>query len=1330
MPMPTQPVHPSQRITAIFLLSLLLLQSCYPGPINIPQAPKPKNDQNVSRESYAPEGIEDLHWSQPKEGSAAVSEEALPNTQALVLATEPRPLSSVTPDTNHQIKSNEAPKRTAVRGQQLEHNRSNFAKNRTKVEHNLPSLINHTPGLPLNTEPTANQNSKFRKASKAKRTAARDQELAHRQKRAAQNRTNFGHTLSTNKIDDANVLNRPLNWKSREGHTLLELYVSQGLFRAKVADKASPQLTYDLPVTVFPGISLTELASYPAIKIRQYLHIQVSKTPAVGQVILSQGGLSGGGKNDKKEKPAKEESEEEEGSDQESKEEIKGSEQASEIAIGSLSPMALTTLWHMGQTMGEEHYLTTALNRLEEQANQGDGIASYRLIKKLSSLGNLAEFEAKQIKVLPLSWQNKSVEEVEKLVTHYYANAIAQLSTAQSELSGSELPANKLRILKLNYAYYELLGPAEASSKALLSSINKELDQLTLQKMPESVSLKRIYLSYLVKTAGQLDLQNSAEDLRTYIEYINDQIAQKAKDALKIEKKKGEHESLRRLAVSQYRKLGDLSARFEHHRSSNIGKSDEWQHSYYLQASKLQDAVGTYRLGLLYEKNGGSYQNQHKARQAFEKSAQQGYCLAEHKLALYHEKEGNRELARAWHERAAKQGHPESLYALYKQDSQKELINQEKNYLGQAAQAGHREAQYALGKHYWEQGQYREAIKWHEEAACQGIQQSCAYLGLASAKGLGTKQDSSVALDYYLRAEKIGDNAMARYGRARLYEKGKGVGRNLEAALKLHTEASLLDHAKAAYHAGRLHLVGTIPGSEVKQAYQFLEQGAKGGVYKASLLLGRMYEYGWGGEVDLGLALHWYKQAASNENKNNYTRAQALYQLGWLYRLGKGVDTDEQAALGYFEQAAILGGDKYVQLQAENEGLVKQLQGFQEKLEQSAEEIGEIERAYKRLEEESKDKLVQQEADFKKLQEEAKLAQETAYKKVQEEEKVAQEAAYKKLKEKSKAKLVQQEADFKKQQEEAKLAQEADLKKLKEEKVVQETAYEKVQTAYKKLQEESKTKLTQQEANFKKQQEETLTQEKIRWIVEVIQAGGKAMLDKVIKALAPHEEVKIIGEVIQKVAGDQAKLDNVIKALVPHGEAIVKALANNSTKFWLEGDSFTETDMAVLVNHPRFKQLININLNSRKISDASLKSLAAHLQGLTNLQELYLTSNQIGAVGMQSLAAHLQGLTNLQSLQLENNQIGDVGMQSLAAHLQGLTNLEYLNLDNNQIGDVGMQSLAAHLQGLTNLQGLYLDNNQIGDVGMQSLAAHLQGLTNLQILYLQNNQIGAVEMQS
>lgn len=209
-------------------------------------------------------------------------------------------------------------------------------------------------------------------------------------------------------------------------------------------------------------------------------------------------------------------------------------------------PKAISTLWHLGQNLGEERYLTTGLYRLEEQAQQGDVMTSYHLLKKLSSLGSLAQLQSKYKQILLLSWQGKTVESLQYLISPYYERALAGLEEAQDKLSGSEQIAYKLFVLKVQYHYYQLLGPESPKSKDLLAWLTKEIANLNLQKLLESHNLQRIYLSYLVKTTGQMDLQNNRADLRRYIEYIAKQIAKKAKEAAKLTRDTLASEALRK----------------------------------------------------------------------------------------------------------------------------------------------------------------------------------------------------------------------------------------------------------------------------------------------------------------------------------------------------------------------------------------------------------------------------------------------------------------------------------------------------------------------------------------------------------------------------------------------------------------------------------------------------------------------------------------------------------------------------------------------------------------------------------------------------------------
>ena len=198
-----------------------------------------------------------------------------------------------------------------------------------------------------------------------------------------------------------------------------------------------------------------------------------------------------------------------------------------------------------------------------------------------------------------------------------------------------------------------------------------------------------------------------------------------------------------------------------------------------------------------------------------------------------------------------------------------------------------------------------QATEIEEGGAIQDMQ---ALVDLAVAQGSGQDKACKIEKAYYPKVEAgVQEIALSTYGIARLYERGKGTEEDLGLALALYTKASKLGHPKAAYHAGRLHLFGRTARSDIREAYGFLEKAGQVGIYKACLLLGRVHEYGWGTVPNPTEALAWYAQASLSLNKDSYSRGSALYHLGWLYKLGRGVESNEAAALSFFEQALIIG---------------------------------------------------------------------------------------------------------------------------------------------------------------------------------------------------------------------------------------------------------------------------------------------------------------------------------------------------------------------------------------------------------------------------------------
>jgi TPR repeat protein len=76
---------------------------------------------------------------------------------------------------------------------------------------------------------------------------------------------------------------------------------------------------------------------------------------------------------------------------------------------------------------------------------------------------------------------------------------------------------------------------------------------------------------------------------------------------------------------------------------------------------------------------------------------------------------------------------------------------------------------------------------------------------------------------------------------------------------------------------------------------------AQCGNVNAQFILGRIYEKGYGVDIDLIKAERWYDMAAEQGN------ASAQNNLGWMYEKGIGVNRDYEKAMNYYRKAAKAG---------------------------------------------------------------------------------------------------------------------------------------------------------------------------------------------------------------------------------------------------------------------------------------------------------------------------------------------------------------------------------------------------------------------------------------
>lgn len=197
------------------------------------------------------------------------------------------------------------------------------------------------------------------------------------------------------------------------------------------------------------------------------------------------------------------------------------------------------------------------------------------------------------------------------------------------------------------------------------------------------------------------------------------------------------------------------------------------------------------------------------------------------------------------------------------------------------AESGDVAAQADLGEYYYKNEQYKEARTWYEKAAGQGNPKAVNGMGLMHTfKQGGLPAWHGTAANYYMSA--------ARHG----YTEAKY---NLGYLLEHTADKTLRNFCKA------------------KEWYQ---KAIDDGYPQAMFAMGKLYDRGRCGEVNVFKATEWFEKAAK------YGNAEAQYELGFNYFNGVGADKDKSKGLEYFGLACDNGLDKacekYAHIKKEN----------------------------------------------------------------------------------------------------------------------------------------------------------------------------------------------------------------------------------------------------------------------------------------------------------------------------------------------------------------------------------------------------------------------------
>lgn len=194
------------------------------------------------------------------------------------------------------------------------------------------------------------------------------------------------------------------------------------------------------------------------------------------------------------------------------------------------------------------------------------------------------------------------------------------------------------------------------------------------------------------------------------------------------------------------------------------------------------------------------------------------------------------------------------------------------------AQQGSAIAQYNLGEIAVLSNDYKQAMKWMQQAANQGYAPAQFSLGNWFFAQKNSGQSNAQAIGWLKKAA-AQDHLAALMLLGKLYYEGRGVTRDYQQALKWFRQAAQ-QHEDANMQAtlGELYYQGQGTARNYSEALKWFKRAAMQGNASAQQRLGVLYEQGLGVTASTRDAYIWYSLAASQGDKNSTQARERLAQ--------------------------------------------------------------------------------------------------------------------------------------------------------------------------------------------------------------------------------------------------------------------------------------------------------------------------------------------------------------------------------------------------------------------------------------------------------------------
>ncbi|GBC52943.2 kinase-like domain-containing protein [Rhizophagus irregularis DAOM 181602=DAOM 197198] len=261
-------------------------------------------------------------------------------------------------------------------------------------------------------------------------------------------------------------------------------------------------------------------------------------------------------------------------------------------------------------------------------------------------------------------------------------------------------------------------------------------------------------------------------------------------------------------------------------------------------------------------------------------------------------------------------------------------------WYNKAAENGREIPQYNLGRCYQSGiGVIKDEVKafeYYKRSAEKEYLDAQFQLGYCYDKGIGTKVNKIKANELYVKVFELSkikakdEDSQGQFYLGYLYYYGYGKKKDLEKSIYWYKKAAENRYDEAQYYLGECYELGVGVDKDESKAFELYKKSAEDGLIVAKFALGYCYVNGIGTEINkrIGFELYdeaagkdgniqnnfgennveitneldkvnyWYHKAAENDNKF------ALYKLGEIYELGKGVYFNETRALEFYKKSA------------------------------------------------------------------------------------------------------------------------------------------------------------------------------------------------------------------------------------------------------------------------------------------------------------------------------------------------------------------------------------------------------------------------------------------